>query len=68
MSSLSVTICDGCKTEAPPDYSPGCPANHRWINVRGPDYGAGLDACSWDCLAQIVATHKPTPAEQGEPE
>ena len=55
VSEMKVTSCDGCAAMAPTDYNPIFAHRASWIHLYGPDIGDELDACSWGCLATIVA-------------
>lgn len=52
MSKMQVTSCDGCNEMAPADYNTISPSKGRvHLRVRFHEF----DACSWVCLATIVA-------------
>lgn len=53
MTTLKMTVCDACSEPAHPDYL----AHFRlygWLHVE--DGLGGMDICSWECLATVVAT------------
>jgi len=54
MSKIDVTSCDGCDAMAPPGYCWAYPA-HGWIHIDTEKPRGTLHACSWACLATIVA-------------
>ncbi len=57
MSEMKVTSCDGCDQIAPSDYCGRAFAyRHGWMSFKDPAVLRGeIDACSWECLATIVA-------------
>ena len=64
MSEITMTACVGCGAAAPADHHTGWPAA-GWLSVRhggcyddgdgNPQTFPNIDACSWACLASIVA-------------
>jgi hypothetical protein len=65
MSSIEVSICDGCHAASPDGYNPSFPASYGWIHVAGPGYKDDLDFCSWTCLTQFVASRSEASPPEG---
>lgn len=55
MSAIRSTSCDGCGAIAPTDYTPLLAHRSAWLHLYGPGLNEDRDACSWECLATIVA-------------
>lgn len=52
MSEMKVTGCDGCAEMAPVGNSPINPSK-GWVHLQVRFHE--IDACSWECVATIVA-------------
>lgn len=58
MSKMQAISCDGCQKMAPPGYLGGFTCwQIGWLHLYSPEAEEGHDACSWACLATMVAAN-----------
>lgn len=57
-----MTACDGCGQAAPEGHAHSFP-RRGWVSIDSSDPFEHMDACSWECLATIVASRFAAGAE-----